>query len=70
MNSAFGKIAYSHLARGAIGVSKAVTFSYLVLMYLLNWPTIIGYALVAYVITFFLLRGAAEIYESVRADNQ
>ncbi len=65
MHSKFGKIAYSHLARGAIGASKAVTFCYLALMYIANWPAWIGYILVAYVITFFLLRGAAEIYEAV-----
>jgi phosphatidylglycerophosphate synthase len=66
MQTKFGKIAYSHLARGAIGVSKAVVFSYLALVYILNWPAVIGYVLVAYLITFFLLRGAAEIYEATR----
>ncbi len=66
MNSGFGKIAYSHLARGAIGASKAVTFAYLALVYISHWPVSIGYVLVAYVITFFLLRGAAEIYEATR----
>ncbi|MGC8675992.1 MAG: hypothetical protein ACP5T3_00550 [Candidatus Micrarchaeia archaeon] len=66
MRTSFGKIAYSHLARGAIGVSKAVVFSYLALVYILNWPVWIGYVLTAYLITFFLLRGAAEIYEATR----
>ncbi len=66
MQTKFGKIAYSHLARGAIGVSKAIVFSYLALVYILGWPATIGYVLVAYLITFFLLRGAAEIYEATR----
>jgi len=66
MHTTFGKIAYSHLARGAIGASKAVVFSYLALMYIAHWPAIIGYLLVAYLITFFLLRGSAEIYESLK----
>ncbi|MEM0074348.1 MAG: CDP-alcohol phosphatidyltransferase family protein [Candidatus Micrarchaeaceae archaeon] len=66
MRTGFGKIAYSHLARGAIGASKAVVFSYLTLVFVLGWPKVIGYVLVAYLITFFLLRGAAEIYEATR----
>lgn len=66
MHTRFGKIAYSHLARGAVGASKAVVFSYLALVYIFHWPASIGYVLVAYLITFFLLRGAAEIYEATR----
>ncbi|MEM3781893.1 MAG: CDP-alcohol phosphatidyltransferase family protein [Candidatus Micrarchaeaceae archaeon] len=66
MSTKFGKIAYSHLARGAIGASKAVVFSYLTLVFVLGFPKAIGYALVAYLIAFFLLRGAAEIYEATR----
>ena len=65
MNSAFGKIASSHLSRGAYGALKAINFAYLSLVVVAGWPINIGYLLTLLVVAFSLLRGAAEIYESL-----
>jgi phosphatidylglycerophosphate synthase len=65
MNTAFGKIAYSHVSRGGIGVVKAVTFIYLTLVYTAGYPILIGYALTGILVAYILLRGAAEIYETL-----
>jgi phosphatidylglycerophosphate synthase len=53
----------SNIARGGIGVLKAITFSYLVLVYVSGYPIIVGYVLVALLVTYILLRGIAELYE-------
>ncbi|MDE1761798.1 MAG: CDP-alcohol phosphatidyltransferase family protein [Candidatus Micrarchaeota archaeon] len=66
MKTGFARRIYaSDLFRGGIGVVKAVTFSYLTLVYLASWPLWIGYALVAILVVYILVRGIAEIYESV-----
>ncbi len=65
MHSKFGKIASSHISRGIYGTTKALMFVYLSLIYALNLPLDIGYALIGIVVTYSLLRGAAEIYEAL-----
>jgi len=65
MHSAFGKIASSHLSRGVYGALKAINFAYLSLVVVAGWPISIGYSLTLLVVAFSLLRGAAEIYESL-----
>ncbi len=66
MKTAFARMMYSsNIARGGVNVVKFATFSYLVLMYVSNYPSIIGYALTTILVIYILLRGAAEIYESM-----
>ncbi|MDE1762558.1 MAG: CDP-alcohol phosphatidyltransferase family protein [Candidatus Micrarchaeota archaeon] len=66
MKTGFARRIYaSNLFRGGVGVVKAVTFSYLTLVYLASWPIGIGDALVAVLVIYVLVRGAAEIYESM-----
>lgn len=65
MSTAFGKIASSHLSRGAYAALKALNFGYLSLVVVLDWPLAIGYLLTALVVAFSLLRGAAESYETL-----
>jgi phosphatidylglycerophosphate synthase len=66
MHTGFGRIASSHVSRGAYAVLKAVNFAYLVLVATAGWPISAGYALTAAVVVFSLFRGAAEIYEATR----
>ncbi len=67
MKSWFANTFYtSNWSRAAINVLKVVTFSYLILVYVSHYPLLIGYALVALLFAFVMLRGAAEIYESVK----
>lgn len=56
----------SALWRGGQNVIKAVTFVYLTLVYLSGWPIFPGYVLVAILVLYSLLRGVAEIYESMQ----
>lgn len=66
MKTGLGKALYSsNIARGGINVVKFVAFSYLVLMYVWNYPALIGYALTAILVLYILARGAAEVYESI-----
>ncbi len=67
MKTRFAKIVYSsNLWRSGINVVKFLTFSYLAFVYVWGWPIWIGYVLIAVLVTYILLRGAAEIYESTR----
>lgn len=71
MKSRFARLVYSsNVSRGAINVLKAVTFGYLALIYatssLFGLYLALGYVIVAALFLFIMLRGAAEIYESVR----
>lgn len=65
LKTKFARVIYaSSLFRGGINVVKAVTFSYLALVYIANWPANIGYALTALLVVYILVRGAAEIWEA------
>ena len=65
----FARIVYtSKTSRLIANVLKALTFSYLMLVYISGWNLQIGYALAALLVIFVTLRGTAEIYESVLAD--
>ncbi|MCL5239675.1 MAG: hypothetical protein M1286_04390 [Candidatus Marsarchaeota archaeon] len=66
MKSGFGRIASSHISRGAYAILKAVNFGYLALVAVAAWPIGIGYVLTIGVVAFSLLRGAAEISEALR----
>lgn len=66
LKTKFARIVYaSNLFRGGINVVKAITFSYLALVYIANWPINIGYALTALLVVYILVRGAAEIWENL-----
>jgi phosphatidylglycerophosphate synthase len=67
MKTRFAQTFYSSNLIGRAGsvVLKTVTFSYLMLVYTLHYPIGIGYALVAILVLYILVRGAAEIYESL-----
>lgn len=60
----------SNVGRGGINVVKFLTFSYLVLVYVSNYPTIIGYILTAILLAYILGRGAAEAYETLSNKNK
>lgn len=69
MKSRFARLAYSsNFSRAGINVVKILGFAYLILMYVSGYPAIIGYALVGILFTFIMVRGAAEIYESLAFD--
>ncbi len=60
------KLYGSNASRFAVNVLKLVTFSYLVLVYVSDYSIIVGYALIALLASFIVVRGAAEIYESAK----
>jgi phosphatidylglycerophosphate synthase len=65
MHSGFGRIASSHISRGAYAALKAINFAYLSLVFVAGWPTSMAYVLTGAVVAFSLARGAAEIYEAL-----
>ncbi|MHB1830092.1 MAG: CDP-alcohol phosphatidyltransferase family protein [Candidatus Micrarchaeaceae archaeon] len=65
MKTRFARVIYSsNLWRGGINVVKFLTFSYLSLVYIWSYPEWIGYVLVTILVSYILLRGAAELYEA------
>jgi phosphatidylglycerophosphate synthase len=63
----FARIVYSsNLGRFMINVPKVLAFSYLAFVYIYGWPLWIGYALVAILVGWILLRGTAEVWENTR----
>ena len=70
MKSRFANVVYkSNASRGAINSLKFITFGYLTFEYVYNYPVLIGYILVGILFTFIMLRGIAEIYESVHSED-
>lgn len=66
MKTKFAKLFYSSNAgRGWINVLKFVAFSYLMLVNASNYPIIYGYILVAALFSYIMLRGIAEVTESL-----
>lgn len=66
MKTRFARAVYSSsIGRGGINVVKFLAFSYLAFAYVWGYPIVIGYALVAILVAYILLRGAAEVYESM-----
>ena len=65
MKTGFAKAVYSsNIGRGFVNVVKFVTFAYLPFVYISGYPIIVGYVLVAVLVAYIMLRGAAELYES------
>ncbi|MGC8567691.1 MAG: hypothetical protein ACP5RP_00600 [Candidatus Micrarchaeia archaeon] len=68
LKTKFAKAVYSsNIGRGGINIVKFATFSYLILVYATNAPISIGYILVTILLFYILLRGAAEVYESLKS---
>lgn len=66
LKTRFAKVIYSSsIGRGGINVVKFAAFSYLALAYIWGYPAYIGYVLVTLLLAYILLRGAAEVYESI-----
>lgn len=65
LRTTFGRVASSHLSRGAYAILKALNFGYLSLVAVAGWPVSIAYLLTSIVVIFSLARGAAEIYEAL-----
>ncbi|MEM3791628.1 MAG: hypothetical protein QXL16_02780, partial [Candidatus Micrarchaeaceae archaeon] len=66
MKTWFAKSFYSsNWSRALANLLKIFSFSYLSLVYMLNYPSSIGYALVSLLVAFITLRGAAQIYENI-----
>jgi phosphatidylglycerophosphate synthase len=67
MKSAFARAVYSsNASRAVINALKFIAFAYLILVYVNNFPILVGYILVGALFTFIMLRGVAEVYESSR----
>ncbi len=72
LKTSFARAVYgSGIGRGGVGVVKVITFSYLALVYMTNYqyPILVGYALTAILVVYILLRGAAEVYESIESSK-
>ncbi len=55
----------SKIGRGGINVLKFLTWSYLAFVYIVNAPLWIGYLLTALLLIYIILRGIAEVMESM-----
>ena len=56
----------SSLSRAFANIIKFVTFSYLILVYVSGYSIVVGYALITLLALFIVVRGAAEVYESLK----
>jgi hypothetical protein len=66
MKTKAAKLIYSsNISRALINVLKIITFSYLIVEYVDNYPQIFGYILISGLFIMILLRGAVEIYDSI-----
>lgn len=66
MKTTFAKLLYSsNVSRALANILKFVTFSYLILEYVYNYPSVIGNILVAVLTIFIVVRGIAELYETI-----
>ncbi len=65
MHSKIARALYaSNASRAGIQITKFVTFAYLTLVYVLEYPLWIGYILIGILTAYILIRGIAEIYEA------
>lgn len=61
------KLYASSVSRAAVNILKFVTFAYLILVYVLIFPISIAYVLIFVTVLLIVIRGAAEIYESLKS---
>ena len=67
MKTGFARALYaSNISRGGINVLKFVTFAYLMLVYISAWPILPAYVLIGALVLFIVVRGAAEVYETMK----
>jgi phosphatidylglycerophosphate synthase len=67
MKSSIARYLYaSNISRGGINVVKFVAFSSFILVYVAGYPIILAYGLMAVLVIFILVRGFAEVYESLQ----
>lgn len=67
MKTGLGRIASSHISRGAYGALKAITFIYLAFVAVAAWPVNIGYVLVGATVAYSVTRGVAEVEDALRS---
>ncbi|MGC8694175.1 MAG: hypothetical protein ACP5RI_00970 [Candidatus Micrarchaeia archaeon] len=66
LKSRYAKYLYSsNISRALSTLFKILSFSYLVLVYINNYPILPGFIIVAISLIFIIIRGAAEIYEGI-----
>ena len=69
MKTGFARALYaSNASRLAINVLKFVAFSYMILVFVSGYPIVIAYVLMFLLVLFIVVRGAAEVNESLK-DN-
>ncbi len=61
------KVFSSNISRASIQALKFITFSYLALVWILDYPILIGYVLTTILVAYILVRGASEIYEGFKS---
>lgn len=67
MKTSIAKMFYaSSVSRGGVNIVKFVTFSYLILVYVSGFPILPAYILIFILVLFILVRGTAEVYESLQ----
>jgi phosphatidylglycerophosphate synthase len=57
----------SSVSRAFANIIKFVTFSYLILVYVSGYPILPAYILVFVLVLYMVLRGSAEVYESLKS---
>lgn len=67
MKTGFAKAFYtSNVSRAAINILKFITFAYLMLVYISAYPILPAYILVGLLVAFIVVRGTAEVYDSLK----
>ncbi len=67
MKTGIAKSLYaSSISRGGINILKFVAFSYVILVYVSGYPILPAYILIFILVLFIVVRGAAEVYESLK----
>ncbi len=75
MKTKFARFVYSsNIGRGGVNVVKIITFSYLSWLYVSNMfkvsnYLVIGYILIGILFTYIMIRGIAEIYETIISEK-
>jgi phosphatidylglycerophosphate synthase len=68
MKTGIAKALYaSSISRGGVNVLKFVTFSYFILVFVSGYPLLPAYILMFLLVAFIVIRGSAEVYESLSA---
>ncbi|MGC8479184.1 MAG: CDP-alcohol phosphatidyltransferase family protein [Candidatus Micrarchaeia archaeon] len=69
MKTKLGRIVYSSsIGRGGVNVVKFLTFSYLTFVYVSDFPIFFGYILTGILLLYIVVRGVAEVVESLHSE--